>query len=71
MHFLIQETLSLNLMYIAACYPVGTNISKTAQNLLLCCSTLWNNNDQTCFFDTRISAFSNRLAYESSITENG
>ena len=30
MHFLIQETLSFNLMYVAACYPVGTTISKTS-----------------------------------------
>ena len=29
MHFLIQETLSFDLMYVAACYPVGTTISKT------------------------------------------
>ena len=28
MHFLIQETLSFYLMYVAACYPVGTTISK-------------------------------------------
>ena len=30
MHFLIRETLSLNLMCVAACYPVGTTISKTS-----------------------------------------
>ena len=30
MHFLLQETLSFNLMYVAACYPVGTTISKTS-----------------------------------------
>ena len=30
MHFLICETLSFNLMYVAACYPVGTTISKTS-----------------------------------------
>ena len=30
MHFLIRETLSFNLMYVAACYPVGTTISKTS-----------------------------------------
>ena len=30
MHFLIWETLSFNLMYVAACYPVGTTISKTS-----------------------------------------
>ena len=30
MHFFIQETLSFNLMYVAACYPVGTTISKTS-----------------------------------------
>ena len=27
---LIWETLSFNLMYVAACYPVGTTISKTS-----------------------------------------
>ena len=30
MHFLIRETLSFNLMYFTACYPVGTTISKTS-----------------------------------------
>ena len=30
MHFLIWETLSFNLMYVSACYPVGTTISKTS-----------------------------------------
>ena len=30
MHFLIWESLSFNLMYITACYPVGTTISKTS-----------------------------------------
>ena len=30
MHFLIRETLSFNLMNVAACYPVGTTISKTS-----------------------------------------
>ena len=30
MHFLIWETLSFNLMYVAACYPVWTTISKTS-----------------------------------------
>ena len=30
MYFLIQEALSFNLMYVAACYPVGTAISKTS-----------------------------------------
>ena len=30
MHFLIWETLSFNLMYVTACYPVGTTISKTS-----------------------------------------
>ena len=31
MHFfLIRETLSFILMYVAACYPVGTTISKTS-----------------------------------------
>ena len=30
MHFLIRETLSFHLMYVAACYPVGTTISKTS-----------------------------------------
>ena len=30
MHFSIRETLSFNLMYVAACYPVGTTISKTS-----------------------------------------
>ena len=30
MHFLIRKTLSFNLMYVAACYPVGTAISKTS-----------------------------------------
>ena len=28
--FLIWETLSFNLMYVAGCYPVGTTISKTS-----------------------------------------
>ena len=40
MYFLIRETLSFNLMYVAACYPVGTTISKLAHFLLLCCSTI-------------------------------
>ena len=30
MHFLMRETLSFNLMYVTACYPVGTTISKTS-----------------------------------------
>ena len=30
MYFLIREALSFNLMYVAACYPVGTTISKTS-----------------------------------------
>ena len=30
MHFLIRESLSFNLMYVTACYPVGTTISKTS-----------------------------------------
>ena len=30
MHFLIRNTLSFNLMYVTACYPVGTTISKTS-----------------------------------------
>ena len=30
MHFLIRETLRFNLMYVAACYPMGTTISKTS-----------------------------------------
>ena len=30
MHFLIWETLSFILMYVTACYPVGTTISKTS-----------------------------------------
>ena len=30
MNFLIRETLSFNLMYVTACYPVGTTISKTS-----------------------------------------
>ena len=30
MIFLIWETLSFNLMYVAASYPVGTTISKTS-----------------------------------------
>ena len=30
MHILVQETLSFNLMYVTACYPVGTTISKTS-----------------------------------------
>ena len=30
MHFLIRETLSFNLIYVTACYPVGTTISKTS-----------------------------------------
>ena len=32
MQFLIRETLSFNLMYVAACYPVGTTISKTSSH---------------------------------------
>ena len=32
MHFLIRETLSFNLMYVTACYPVGTTISKTSSH---------------------------------------
>ena len=32
MHFLIWETLSFNLMYVTACYPVGTTISKTSSH---------------------------------------
>ena len=32
MHFLICETLSFNLMYVTACYPVGTTISKTSSH---------------------------------------
>ena len=30
MHILIWETLSFNLIYVTACYPVGTTISKTS-----------------------------------------
>ena len=30
MYILIRETLSFNLMYVTACYPVGTTISKTS-----------------------------------------
>ena len=30
MHILIREILSFNLMYVTACYPVGTTISKTS-----------------------------------------
>ena len=30
MHILIWETLSFNLMYVTACYPLGTTISKTS-----------------------------------------
>ena len=30
MHFLIRDTLSFNLMYVTACYPLGTTISKTS-----------------------------------------
>ena len=30
MHILIRETLSFNLIYVTACYPVGTTISKTS-----------------------------------------
>ena len=30
MHSLIWETLSFSLMYVAACYPVGTTLSKTS-----------------------------------------
>ena len=30
MRYLIQETHSFNLMYVAACYPVGTTISKAS-----------------------------------------
>ena len=30
MYILNRETLSFNLMYVTACYPVGTTISKTS-----------------------------------------
>ena len=34
MHFLIWETLSFNLMYVAACYPVGTGMCHNMVGLL-------------------------------------
>ena len=38
MHFSIRETLSFQLMYVAACYPDGNTISKSSS--LTCCSTI-------------------------------
>ena len=34
MHFLIQETLSFNLIYVAACYLVGTGMCHNMVGLL-------------------------------------
>ena len=34
MHFLIWETLSFNLMYVAACYLVGTDMCHNMVGLL-------------------------------------
>ena len=34
MHFLIWETLSFNLIYVAACYPVGTGMCHNMVGLL-------------------------------------
>ena len=34
MHFLIWETLSFNLMYVAACYLVGTSMCHNTVGLL-------------------------------------
>ena len=34
MHFLIRETLSFNLIYVAACYPVGTGMCHNMVGLL-------------------------------------
>ena len=34
MHFLIRETLSFNLMYVAACYLVGTGMCHNMVGLL-------------------------------------
>ena len=34
MHFLIQETLSFNLIYVAACYLVGTGMCHNRVGLL-------------------------------------
>ena len=34
MHFLIWETLSFNLIYVAACYPVGTGMCYNMVSLL-------------------------------------
>ena len=34
MHLLIRETLSFNLVYVAACYPVGTGMCHNMVGLL-------------------------------------
>ena len=34
MHFLIRETLSFYLIYVAACYPVGTGMCHNMVGLL-------------------------------------
>ena len=34
MHFLVRETLSFNLIYVAACYPVGTGMCHNMVGLL-------------------------------------
>ena len=41
MHFLIWETLSFNLMYVAACYPVGTGMCHNMVFLLQHYSVLY------------------------------
>ena len=60
MHFLICETLSFNLMYVAACYPVGTTISKTSplftallQDYLYSCLT-----NNILYYQTQVKQFS-------------
>ena len=56
MHFLIWETLSFSLMYVAACYPVGTTISKTSsllsallQHYYECLAAYWPPHPRTNF----------------------
>ena len=56
MHFLILETLSFKLMYVNACYPVGTTISKTSS---LFTALLQHYYDKCCsiYKQTRVSGF--------------
>ena len=41
MHFLIRETISFNLIYVAACYPVGTGMCHNMVGLLQHYLCLW------------------------------